>query len=241
MIAKPFHIIVLCLVLTLASCKDNSITLEDSQPSLKGIIENWLPGDNKLDISVGRNGITVILDSTTVDDNGAFTIKMPFPPPPDSMLRPFVPETDSNQHFGEFDERMFSNSNAKYASLFFHVYAPHHISMGLYNGNQFLTTDSGSAIGDYHVEYIYFNQSTAISGSYRITFYDSLLIKQAGRSNFITIYNLHLSAGWNRITTVLRANDTQTRIFEVTSDSFHDTKWFAVWSMSRTFDYAKLF
>ena len=238
---KSFHVIVLCLVLALASCKDNSITLEDNQHSLKGIIENWLPGDNKLDIAVGRNGFTVILDSTTVDDHGAFSIEMPFPPPPDSMLRLFVSETDSNQHFGEFDERKFSSSNAKYASLSFHVYAPHHISMGLYNGNQFLTVDSGSAIGDYHTEYIYFNQATTIWGSYRITFYDSLLIKQEGRSNFITIYDLRLSAGWNRITTVLRANDTQTRIFEVTNDSFPDTKWFAVWSISRTFDHAKIF
>jgi hypothetical protein len=223
------------------SCKDSPNSPIEGQRLLQGRIEdgNSLAGF-KLTIRAAKPYYSLILDSANIDSGGTFAIKLPFPAPPDSMLLPFTPDSDSNQYYVTVDERVYSNPSARLAPLLFDVYLPHNIPVSLFNGNQYLFSDSGTAVGDYHVNYFYLNQPTSITGSRRITYVDSLFIKEAGRSRFVTIYDLNLTVGWNKVTTVIRATDSELRIFQVTSESFPDAKWFMSFSMSRNFYNASL-
>ena len=163
------------------------------------------------------------MDSTRISDDGSFSIKLPFPVPPDSILKTFSAEGDSNQYSVERDERIFSNPNSKYTKLRLKGYGtPKALAFYLYAQNKSPITDSIHSIGDYRVEYYYFSENTTITGSYTITLIDPYGTYKL----YTTSYNLCISSGWNTIKTRITFNDGQTCIYEVTSEDVLNKKWF---------------
>jgi hypothetical protein len=239
--SKPI-LIVSAFVLAIASGCEDSVIGDEEPVLLRGQIFGWNAETYRsvLYISTANSLFDPALDSTAISEDGGFAIKLPFPVPPDSLLRKFVPEQlDSNEHISKHDQRGCSNLNAKYVELKL-VLRDKRIGLRqpLYCGNTFVNDDSLSRIGDYRITYCYFSQPTTISGSYRITFRDTILVKEFRHSDFITDYNLNVTPGWNVIQTQITSDNNGTRPYTVSSTDAADKKWFAVYFTSRGFEFA---
>jgi hypothetical protein len=228
---KPIHLAILMMVL-LCGCKEE-ITQPASTPGVAGKIEEWQSyGNDNLYLAIAMPYSTVILDSTPIGADGNFFLKTPLPNPPDSTLRMFVAYSDSSEYYCQRDGRSCSNTHTRFAPLSLLVYDNHHMSRFLYAGNTYATTDSGVHIGDYRVVYYYFSEPTAISGTYRLEYYDTLIIRQAGRSAFATEFSINAAAGWNAITTTLVSDNGETRSYRFATGDAVFKRWFAVWFIS---------
>lgn len=236
--SKPLVIVALVMVSLALACQDNP-TDASSTPPMAGRIESWQSdGNDNLYLTVSSPSSRLVLDSTRVAADGSFSIRVPFPDPPDRVLKQFAVQQDSNAHLSKQDLRSFSNPNVKYVELSMLVFDRHQLSRFLYSGNTFASSDSLTSVGDFRVTYYYFSEPTTISGSYQLTLYDSLLISQFGHSRFITDYSLSVSRGWNAITTTILSDVGQTRTYRVSAGDAVQKKWFAVWFVSRSFEFA---
>ena len=230
--------VILCLCLCWTACKDDSVTPNVGQ-QLTGRIEDWQPNyPNVLHVGVANSNRYLILDSTSVQSDGSFSIRLPFPDPVDSMLRSFTAHSDSNQYYAQFDSRIFSAPATRFTKLDPRVYTRQGLAMSLYNANRFLLSDTVGAGGDYKCEFYYSSQPTRVIGTYSFVCYDSSLIRQYHCSKFSTIYDLSLSRGWNRIATVIVSVNSNETVYRATSDPYPETRWFSVWFESWNFSLA---
>ncbi len=235
---KSFITAFFLLLALISGCKDNS-TSPSTTTAMPGTIENWQSdGNDNLYLAVAGPSGQMLLDSTRIAADGNFSIKMPFPIPPESILRRFYPLQDSSAHLSTCDERLFSNTNVKYSELELLVFDRHQLSRFLYMGNSFASSDSSASVGDYRVAYYYFSEATTISGRYTLTYYDTLLIRQNGHSMFMTNYALAVTAGWNAIKTRIVSDDGRMRMFEISTGDVPQKKCFAAWFLSRAFELA---
>ena len=226
------------LLAIVPGCKDN-LNTPGSATEMAGTIESWQSdGNDNLYLAVAGLSGQMLLDSTRIATDGSFSITMPFPVPPERILRRFSPLQDSSSHMSTRDERLFSNTNVKYSELELLVFDRHQLSRFLYMGNSFASSDSSGSVGDYHVAYYYFSEPTTISGRYTLTYYDTLLIHQNGHSLFITNYVLTVTAGWNAVKTMMASDDGHVRTFEVSAGEVPQKKYFAAWFLSRAFELA---
>src|ERR1051326_131426 len=232
MTPKIIHLISYSLMVFAISCNENSTSPVPSHSTLKGKIEGWhSEGYDSLDLKVGAQTIA----QAPVDSSGHFEVNSPFPTPDGSLLRQFSSRADSNLHWRIIDHRAFSDSTMKYAPLEFVGYTRHHIGFDLYSGNNFLITDSGTSIGDFMVSFFYFNKPGTFTGSYILTFQDSILIRQFGHTEVVTNCDLDFKAGWNAVTTAIDSDDSYRRVYSVSISYPTKTKWFIGWTISYNF------
>lgn len=153
--SKPFQILIVVLLLFLFfNCHDNPSSPENISLSLTGKIENWNNSwfQNELYICAEGNSISAVLDSTQISTDGNFSINLPFPNPPISVLKFFTLVEDSNQYVVKQDKRIFSNLNSKYVPLHLKGYdTPKSLAFYLYAQNKSPITDSIYNSGDYRV------------------------------------------------------------------------------------------
>jgi hypothetical protein len=228
---KPIHLAIPIMVLLFA-CKEE-LTQSASTPGIAGRIEGWQSyGNDNLYLAIAMPYSTVILDSTPIGADGSFFLKTPLPTPPDSTLRMFVAHSDSSEDYCQRDGRSCSNTHARFAPRSLLVYDNRHLSRFLYAGNTYATTDSGAHVGDYRVVDYYFSEPAAMFGPYRIEYYDTLLIRQVGRSAFATEFSINATAGWSAVTTTLVSDNGETRSYRFATGDAVFKRWFAVWFIS---------
>jgi hypothetical protein len=235
------RVVIMVAVLLALSCSKDPVGTDVQTQFISGIVDGWQNGGllNKLDIGISGTSYFLKLDSTTIINDGNFSINYPFPTPPDSVLRSYIPNRDSNQYIGNFDNIVFSNSNARYVPLYFCVYESHHqLSMTLFPSNRYLTSDTTSLVGDYFIRYYYFSQPTTISGSHRISFYVSPSSLYSKFNNSITNFDLNISVGWNRVVTQIEQIHDSTIIYRVSAAGPVKPSWFPSWFDSRNFEHA---
>ncbi len=231
---RVYSILIFLIILSI-SCDENPTAQLPQESLFRGRIEGWhSEGYDTLDLQVRTQRIA----QAPVDSTGQFETAFPFPVPPDSLLRGFFPQSDSNAHWQFIDGRTFSDTTAGYARLNFVGYTRHHIGFDLYAGNNFLLTDSGTAIGDFTVSYFYFNKPTKLTGSCTRIFRDSILIRSYKHTESVTSYNLDLKMGWNAITTMISSDDPYRRIYSVSTGYPSGTTWFIGWTISHNFELA---
>lgn len=225
-VSKPFQIVIIALLLFLFfNCHKNPSSPENESLSFTGRIENWNDSwfQNKLYICVEGNSSSAVLDITQISTDGSFSIKLPFPTPPNSVLKSFTTAKDSNQYIVKQDKRIFSNPNSNYVLLRLKGHdTPKGLAFYLYAQNKSPVTDSVYNSGDYRIEYYYFTEPTTITGYYKIT-----INTPYENYKHITTYNLDVSAGWNSVKTRIVFIDNQTCVYEITSEDVPNKNWFA--------------
>ncbi len=234
-------VIIFTPVLFGAGCTNNPSGPDNGDLYLSGRVENWNPSwfQSELFACAGDWSANFILDSSNIQSDGAFSIKAPLPNAPDSSLKSFVPiSRPASIYFTETDGRVFSNTNAKYVRLHLVVHdIPKDVPWELYAQNKSPTTDSVRAVGDYTVEYFYFSDSTAITGSYLVTFNDSLLQNPPSRKSYLTEYDVTVSRGWNAIYTSIISDDSHARTYRVVSNDMAHKTWYAAFYFLYGFDW----
>ena len=224
------------------SCKTGPASSNEAVPTMSGTINSWNGTDYQdiLHAGVGKGSSLVELDSVQVNAGGQFTVKYPFPIPPDGMLMSYTVSSDSTQYAGSFDNILISNPNARFNSIYMFLYMNRtHMALQLSHINRYLTSDSASAVGDYLVDYYYSNQPTMISGSYRRTFYIRSFSDYSRYRSFVTHFNLQLERGWNRVVTRIDTIQDSTITYGVSGTSCPDTCWFLTWYQSENFKSCK--
>jgi hypothetical protein len=235
------RVVIIFAVLLALSCSKDPVGNDNQTQSISGIVDGWQNGEllNKLDIGISDNSYFLKIDSATIKSGGNFSLNYPFPIPPDSVLGKYIPNRDSSQYIGNFDNILFSNSNVRYVPLYFCVYESHHqLRMTLFPSNRYLTSDSTSLVGDYFIQYYYFNQPTAISGSHRISFYFPPSSLYSKYNNFVTNFDLNISVGWNRIVTQIEQIHDSTVAYKVSTVVPGSPSWFPSWGNSSNFSHA---
>lgn len=221
-------LILLVFMLASISCNENSTGFLPSEPILNGPlltgkIERWYYGAiNPLDLQVQRQSI----GQTQVNGAGYFLVGFPLLRPPDSLLKRFSSLTYSDAVWQIKDDLVFSDSTAEYGQLQFIAHPASYIGTSLYAGNNFLLSDSGTAIGDFSVSFYYFNKPTRITGASTWTFKTARLIEYYGHTESVTNYHINVQAGWNPLTTTITSDDGYRRIYTVSSGYPMYTKWF---------------
>ncbi len=196
-------LITIFVVIFIYSCSNDTI-VNNTTPSqlftMNGTIENWILGGNvKLKAELFDINLFIpplVLDSTIMNTNGAFTLNLKNAP--DSLLYPITFTYDSSCTGNVTVNPPNTKSN-------FNPNLTFPYGLDLYNDSVFIGfiyrsnygPDTTDITGWFFAHYLYLNQNVSITGS---------IICNSGTEQDTTIYNFSGTRGWNKVVVLVNSN-----------------------------------